>query len=316
MLCVWAGLLVCPYVSCLLGPGVTDFDEITVASNLLDSRICHLTTQWKDPFFALLSSLRDINWRPSLLSSCHLPISGTFWNHYSPDIFAGIAEQQGRLQWSGKASWDLMRKFLSFKLQSTSMSNCFFKQAEECCCKLDTLISWKNWNYRMLCTFSGRCFAEWKRQRELDQIMDEFDTILLPQTCFQLGASLFLSARRNALWHCAWALVWARWALAKTLAENLDNDMKTLFSHLVNILSYFIQWFFSDIFRIMFTVKVISPLSVFPLITLAIGVLTSTSSWGVRVRRFCGFVAGGGCHTGSRWRCNLLMCVGVRGLQI
>ena len=25
---------------------------------------------------------------------------------------------------------------------------------------------------------------------------------------------------------------------------------------------------------------------------------------------------GGGCHTGCRWRCNLLMCVGVRGLQI
>lgn len=37
-------------VSCLLGPGVTDFDEITVASKLLDSRICHLATQWKDPF--------------------------------------------------------------------------------------------------------------------------------------------------------------------------------------------------------------------------------------------------------------------------
>ena len=31
--------------------------------------------------------------------------------------------------------------------------------------------------------------------------------------------------------------------------------------------------------------------SVFPQIALAIGVLTS--SWGVRVRRFCGFVAGG-----------------------
>ena len=40
-----------------------------------------------------------------------------------------------------------------------------------------------------------------------------------------------------------------------------------------------------------------------------IGVLTST--WGVRVRRFCGFVAGRGCHTGSRWRCRLV-CVGVR----
>ena len=46
-----------------------------------------------------------------------------------------------------------------------------------------------------------------------------------------------------------------------------------------------------------------------PQIALAIGVLTS--SWGVRVRRFCGFVAGGSCHTGSRWRCRLV-CVGVR----
>ena len=46
----------------------------------------------------------------------------------------------------------------------------------------------------------------------------------------------------------------------------------------------------------------------FPQIALAIGVLTS--SWGVRVRRVCGFVAGG-CHTGSRWRCRLV-CVGVR----
>ena len=76
----------------------------------------------------------------------------------------------------------------------------------------------------------------------------------------------------------------------------------------------------------------------FPQIALAIGVLTS---WGVRVRRICGFVARGavtqgvvggvvwcvlgsgfadprpGCrHTGCRWRCNLRMCVGVRGLQI
>ena len=40
-----------------------------------------------------------------------------------------------------------------------------------------------------------------------------------------------------------------------------------------------------------------------------IGVLTS--SWGVRVHRFCGFVAGGGCHTGCRWRCRLVG-VGVR----
>ena len=31
--------------------------------------------------------------------------------------------------------------------------------------------------------------------------------------------------------------------------------------------------------------------NIFPQIALAIGVLTS--SWGVRVRRFCGFVAGG-----------------------
>ena len=38
----------------------------------------------------------------------------------------------------------------------------------------------------------------------------------------------------------------------------------------------------------------------------------NTSSWGVSVRRFCGFVAGrGGCHAGSRWRC-LLVCVAVR----
>ena len=49
--------------------------------------------------------------------------------------------------------------------------------------------------------------------------------------------------------------------------------------------------------------------NIFPQIALAIRVLTS--SWGVRVRRFCGFVAGGGCHTGSRWRCRLV-CVGVR----
>ena len=35
--------------------------------------------------------------------------------------------------------------------------------------------------------------------------------------------------------------------------------------------------------------------AIFPQIALAIGVLTS--SWGVRVRRLCGFVAGG-CHTG------------------
>ena len=63
--------------------------------------------------------------------------------------------------------------------------------------------------------------------------------------------------------------------------------------------------------------KLILPSAFFFQIALAIGVLTS--SWGVRVRRFCGFVAVG-CHTGSRWRsrwrCNLLMCVGVRGLQI
>ena len=77
----------------------------------------------------------------------------------------------------------------------------------------------------------------------------------------------------------------------------------------------------------------------FPQIAVAIGVLTS--SWLVRVCRFCGFVVGGGAvtqgvvggvvwcvlgsgfadprpgchHTGCRWRCNLL-CVGVRGLQI
>ena len=47
-----------------------------------------------------------------------------------------------------------------------------------------------------------------------------------------------------------------------------------------------------------------------PQIALALGVLTS--SWGVRVRRFCGFVAGGGglSHRVS-WRCRLA-CVGVR----
>ena len=50
-------------------------------------------------------------------------------------------------------------------------------------------------------------------------------------------------------------------------------------------------------------------ISIFPQIALAIGVLTS--SWGVRVHRFCGFVPGGGCDTGSRWRCRLV-CVGVR----
>ena len=49
----------------------------------------------------------------------------------------------------------------------------------------------------------------------------------------------------------------------------------------------------------------------------------SSGGLGVRVRRFktglsqCGFAdPGPGCHTGCRWRCNLLMCVGVRGLQI
>ena len=31
----------------------------------------------------------------------------------------------------------------------------------------------------------------------------------------------------------------------------------------------------------------------------------------------CGFAdPGPGCRTGCRWRCSLLMCVGVRGLQI
>ena len=42
----------------------------------------------------------------------------------------------------------------------------------------------------------------------------------------------------------------------------------------------------------------------FAQVALAIGVLTSSS--GVRVRRFCGFVARGGCHTGCRWRCRLV----------
>ena len=70
-------------------------------------------------------------------------------------------------------------------------------------------------------------------------------------------------------------------------------------------------------------------MSIIPQIALAMGVLTS--SWGVRVRRFCGFAAGGGCHTGSRWRCYVVcvadphtgcrwrcrgVCVGVRGSQI
>ena len=49
----------------------------------------------------------------------------------------------------------------------------------------------------------------------------------------------------------------------------------------------------------------------FPQIALAIGVLTS--GWGMRVRRFCGFLAAEavtqGVVTGCRWRCHLLMCV-------
>ena len=51
----------------------------------------------------------------------------------------------------------------------------------------------------------------------------------------------------------------------------------------------------------------------FPQIALAIGVLTS--GWGMRVRRFCGFLAAEavtqGAVTGCRWRCRLV-CVGVR----
>ena len=47
----------------------------------------------------------------------------------------------------------------------------------------------------------------------------------------------------------------------------------------------------------------------FPQIALATGVLTS--SIGVRVRRFFGFVLGGGCRAGCRSRC-CLMSVWVR----
>ncbi len=49
---------------------------------------------------------------------------------------------------------------------------------------------------------------------------------------------------------------------------------------------------------------------VFPQIALAIGVLTSSIR--VRVRRFCGFVLGGGCRAGCRLRCRLNVCVWVR----
>ena len=45
----------------------------------------------------------------------------------------------------------------------------------------------------------------------------------------------------------------------------------------------------------------------FPQIALAIGVLSS--SIGVRVRRFCGFVFGGACRAVCRLRC-LVMCMG------
>lgn len=133
--------------------------------------------------FALLSSLRDINWRPSLLSSCHLPISGTFYKHYSLVIFAGIAEQQGRLQWPGKASRDLMRK-----LQSTSVSN----QPEE------------------------RCFVQ--KLQNADIFQNESSHV--KNLTDHFVTTNVLSARcRNALWHCAWAWVWARWALVKTLVD-------------------------------------------------------------------------------------------------
>ena len=64
--------------------------------------------------------------------------------------------------------------------------------------------------------------------------------------------------------------------------------------------------------QILVTCKRIPRRSFFSQVALATGVLTS--SWGVRVHRFCGFVARGGCHTGCRWRCRLV-CRG-QGSQI
>ena len=56
-------------------------------------------------------------------------------------------------------------------------------------------------------------------------------------------------------------------------------------------------------------VRGILTLFIIPQIALAIGV--PTSSIGVRVRRFCGFVSGGGCRAGCCLRCRLI-CVWVR----
>ena len=75
------------------------------------------------------------------------------------------------------------------------------------------------------------------------------------------------------------------WSLGRQL-EFLDASMSRLYKQMLIFFGFKHCPFFPASFIALFFSQ-----TVFPQIALAIGVLTS--SWGLRVRRFCGFVAGG-----------------------
>ena len=229
MLCDWAGLLVCLYVSCLLGPGVTDFDEITVASKLLDSRICHLATQWKDPFLPCWA-LCGISIEDQVY--CHLVIS-LYLEHFTSTIhlLSLQVSQNSKGACSGRArppeiSWENCSRHL---FQTNLKNAVLFK------------------NYRMQIFFRMKA-AMWRI----------WQIILLPQTCCQLGAgthfgiALGRGSGRAGPWSRPW-WIWKRAQTGRQHGHRHENTVFSSFHHFFNFVQRFFQWFFLTI----------SPLSVF-----------------------------------------------------
>lgn len=216
-------------VSCLLGPGVTDFDEITVASKLLDSRICHLATQWKDPFLPCWA-LCGISIEDQVY--CHLVIS-LYPEHFTSTIhlLSLQVSQNSKGACSGRArppeiSWENCSRHLF----QTNLKNAVLFR-----------------NYRMQIFFRMKA-AMWRI----------WQIILLPQTCCQLGAGTHfgIAFGRGSGRAGPWSRPWWIWKRAQTGRQHGHRHENTVFSsfhHFFNFVQRFFQWFFLTI----------SPLSVF-----------------------------------------------------